>query len=441
MLQRIGIAWHAIRRRPVVSSVIALLVVSAVAWYVVDFQAYQAYQQAQYEIREENYADARIHLQQCRRLPWWRNTDTFFLAARLERLLGRYGDAQQLLSECLGRSQGGLENGVQLERALLEAESGCGQGRHTPAEKELREFVKDHPDHPEAVQIWRTLAVVTFKQNLNDQAFDAVTHWLLLKPNSAEALEYRGMIKARKQDYADAEKDFRQAMALSPRRQSGRFLLAKVLLLTKGDTKEIASHLDTLLRDNPNSTEYLLVRAQCQMLDGKFAEGDATLEKLLELDPDNAPAMQLRGELQFQAGNFTLAESWTQEAIDHGMFSDKVFMLLADSLARQKDPKKVQQAQKYYAKAEALKANSERIKQLMEVELAKSNFAPEKMVELGKILIGGGSPEVGESWLHEAIKKDPANKAAHQALAKYYAKRNPEKSAQHAKLASSGESP
>ncbi len=433
MWQRLRSFGQVLRRHPFLSALIVVLLVTVPALLAYDGKARSEYELARDCVRQEDYEEARAHLEKCRSTLWWRTRETTFLAARLERLLGNYEQARQLFDECLTYSGATSDASIQVEGLLLDAETGCGPGTFIPGQKVLWDLASKND--PDSAQIWRTIAAVTIRQSRYKEAMDAIGNWIKLKPDSAEAIEWRGTVLNMMNHSAGAEKEYRQALALAPKRHSTRVMLARLLLFQNRSPVEIRSHVDILIKANPNHPDYLLLLARCQLLEGDFAGATASLDKVLQVDPNNGTAMQVRGEIAMQSGDVPTAEVWLRKAVDHGMFTEKVLTLLKQSLERQGDEKKNEEAEQIGKKIKQFNADSIRVEQLLTGELQESNYATEKMVELGTIYLRGATPQIGEAWLAEVLAKEPNNVEAHAALAKYYADKDQKKAAAHAKLA------
>src|SRR5262249_15262286 len=101
-------------------------------------------------MNEERYEDARAALRFCLDV-WPRNASSLRLAARIERLAGRYLEAEEYLEKCEALEKEPTEP-TQMERILLRAET----GELDVVAPALWQLVEEN--HPESRAILRTLA-------------------------------------------------------------------------------------------------------------------------------------------------------------------------------------------------------------------------------------------------------------------------------------------
>src|SRR5207248_2943513 len=93
---------------------------------------------------------------------------------------------------------------------------------------------------------------------------------------------------------------------------------------------------------------------------------------------------------------------------------------LYDCLNRQH---KSAEARAQLAVAEAIKDRSEQVTEITTRQMSARPHDPALHCKLGKLLLQGGQPEVGEAWLLSALRQDPNYREAHAALADYYQQR------------------
>src|SRR5262245_10806756 len=95
----INTIWRDVRRRPWLLALGILLLLGVCFFMAVDSWALARYRSAQQLLREEKFAEAIVQVEQCLRVRWWQTSDTYFLAARLKRLVGKYDEAGKYLDK------------------------------------------------------------------------------------------------------------------------------------------------------------------------------------------------------------------------------------------------------------------------------------------------------------------------------------------------------
>jgi tetratricopeptide (TPR) repeat protein len=110
----------------------------------------------------------------------------------------------------------------------------------------------------------------------------------------AEALRAQGA-------YADAVQQYRQALQLDPKSRPGRLALAETLVVA-GRYNEAIPIVDELLTDDPNDIGAWKSRADAYRSLGRSADLQYSLQAILLLDPNHAPALLEQFRLHQQAG-------------------------------------------------------------------------------------------------------------------------------------------
>src|SRR5437868_5829239 len=136
------------RRWPKTAVVLGLLLCLLAGWGGVNIWADYQLRAAERAWQEDRTDDARRHIESCL---FFRPVQAHLLGARIERLLGRYREAEQHLRDC--KDSAGMTQRIQLEWVLLRAL----QGELTDLERPLWESVKKKD--PDASLILETLAI------------------------------------------------------------------------------------------------------------------------------------------------------------------------------------------------------------------------------------------------------------------------------------------
>ncbi len=173
-----------------------------------------------------------------------------------------------------------------------------GQGAHARGDLEravgfYEEAIKLKPEFPEA-EFQRGTALVALKRFAEaETAFRRAT---ALKSNWAMPHASLGLLLVRLNRDRDAEIALRQAHKLDPQNELVLRLLADIRLRS-GDAREALdlARRATALKDAPPAA--WIVKAMAEKATGARIEAAATLDHVLQLEPDNVPALIERADL------------------------------------------------------------------------------------------------------------------------------------------------
>jgi tetratricopeptide (TPR) repeat protein len=361
-------------------------------------------------------------------LSLWQSAEDCLLAARLERLLSNFPAANKYLEKCYAL-QGGFTDEIRLEGMLLASETGS---MNEQTENQLWQRVKEK--NPDAPQILRSLAKVYITQWRFLSALDALSQWLTLTPQSAEAREIRAQVWGWLGKSDKAEKDLRDALAIAPHRDTARVALVELLLSGKGDPREIMDNVQYLLKRSPDQPSYLVLLARCKLEQGDLAAARQLLEKALQSQPANLRAQMAMAKLELQSEHFADAEKWARKIVDEDSTALEAYHLLAESMKLQGDPKKEAKAEAWEKKFLAGKDDHKRLGELLLESYEKDRSNPDLLAEMGTILLRLNQAQAARICLEQALAKEPGHPVANSELARYYEKQGDyEKAAQYAK--------
>jgi len=162
----------------------------------------------------------------------------------------------------------------------------------------------------------------------------------------AEALRAQGA-------YADAVQQYRQALQLDPKSRPGRLALAETLVVA-GRYNEAIPIIDELLTDDPNDVGAWRSRADAYRALGRSADLQYSLQAILLLDPNYAPALLEQFRLHQQAGERPEAYEALHQmlAAEGADASDPALFLQAGDLAAELG--RGEEANRAYERAAAL---------------------------------------------------------------------------------------
>ncbi len=248
---------------------------------------------------------AQYHLQRCLTLSP-RQPGAVLLAARVAWRVGSFDVAD----ECLEQYQDahGADDELVLERVLLRA----ARGEVDEVSAYCRARVAD--DHPSASVI-REAVVTGFIQVYRlHEAESALRDWLQQEPDSVPALLLDATLHELRLHRSEALECYRRVVELDADHDEARLRMVGVMI-QQSDGQEALAHAEYLLKKLPDNPQVRLRLAQCQGLCGQQDEARATLDELLRLKPDYAPALAEGGKLALRNQDAVRAEEMLREAV------------------------------------------------------------------------------------------------------------------------------
>ena len=143
---------------------------------------------------------------------------------------------------------------------------------------------------PEAPKTLAEQAMAQFKKRDFDVALEIVNKILEEEPQSADALQFRSLVKFAAKDYPGAAADAYDALAHGPMwtRESVVNIYGGGINYT-GDYRRLLRSTN----ENRNSLAHQFLAAYHSLVQGDFAHGERHLELMLELKPEEPVATQL----------------------------------------------------------------------------------------------------------------------------------------------------
>jgi tetratricopeptide (TPR) repeat protein len=372
-----------------------------------------AYARHQWQLAREALAADRPHEARTRLavpLALWRwDPAVQVSAARAARLTGDLPAAEAHLKRAL-RLAGGATEAVQLEFLLLRVQTGEAD--------QVAPLLLTAADggHPEAPLILTTLAVAYMNNLRYKPAYACVSRWIELRPDAAQAYQYRGWVLERMSRHKLALADYQKALELDPDLLPVRLRLAE-MLLEDHQPQEAIPHLERLYRQAP---EHPLVRARlgmCRFLQGRGEEARPLMEAAaVELPSDPTLNIYL-ARLDLQEGQAAEAERRLRRVIEADPSDTEAYHSLLAAVQAQGRTGEAASILKAYEKAKAVLDRSNKL--LREVADSPSAGAAD-YAELGELLLGVNQEGRGLYWLYEALGRDPENQRAHRVLAAHF---------------------
>jgi tetratricopeptide (TPR) repeat protein len=130
----------------------------------------------------------------------------------------------------------------------------------------------------------------------------------LLKRNKrdADALQLRGAIALRRQDYAGASKHYARCLAINPGEPHYHFLAGRVAAL-QGRHGEAVRRLDRALEIRPGYEPAVEWKAKVLVWDGDYEQAGALLEPFVEAGRENAGMAEIQAKVEIHDGRFDAA--------------------------------------------------------------------------------------------------------------------------------------
>ncbi len=336
------------------------------------------------------------------------NADANYLAARAARRCGDLGAAKDYLNkaELLGHPPGDIE----LERALVLAQ----RGYLAEGEAGLVEHIGIGGSV--AVEIISHLFPFYMAQYRIAEAGWATAKWVEFEPDSAGAWACRADVLDRLHNKAEAVGAWRRVVALDPEDRRARFQLARLILETRRPPDEASAHLEWLLAREPDNTAASIQLAACRESQGRGAEAEALLDRVIASPAVDAKALHYRGRLEMHGGRPAAAAPFLRRAI--GLDPSDAELLYTYFLCVQQigTPEEAREAESHWRRCEA---DMKRVSELGRA-IAESPKDPDLRFEIGGLFLRNGRTVEGVRWLDSALRNDPAHIPTHKLLAAHY---------------------
>jgi tetratricopeptide (TPR) repeat protein len=361
-------------------------------------------------------------------LPHGTDTTTFASTMTPINFERSYEEAEQHLLECERLS--GVPDGLRLERYLLAAQ----QGDLSHVAGGLRHLVNQ--EHPDSLTILEALAKGYLLTYRLPEAVDCLNRWLERRED-VEALVWRGWVRERLSDSANALLDYRRAVELDADNVDARWRLAE-LLIENSHPGEAIAHWEHLHGERPDGPGILLGLAQCWRALGQTEDARRLLDDLLARHPRHVGALTERGTLALDEQQPEEAEGLLRRAVALAPFNKQALYVFSQCL------KKCGKTGEYQAsidRLEKIRADFQRLDEILRL-VQKDPRDPAPRCEAGLIYLRNGHNQEGMRWLTSALREDSRHGPTHQALADHFQQRgDPEQEAFHRRLAAQGRTP
>ncbi|MFP4157253.1 MAG: tetratricopeptide repeat protein [Opitutales bacterium] len=277
-------------------------------------------------------------------------------------------------------------------------------GNLAKAERYYNNAVTKHPDFRRA---HKNLGLVQVQKGDFSKAIKTITKAMELGEVDGRAYGLLGYGYLTEERYYPAEAAYRQAIILQPDNRDWRVGLAQCLLETERYADAVAL-FDTLLKEDPDNTEFWLLQSNAYLGKGDSIAAAKNIEIVRRMGAADLPTLTLLGDIYMNEDNADLALEAYLAAADMATEEDaKALVRAADLLTRTGN---FEQASVIIEKSRSKFGDS--LSNEQELELL--NFQ-------AKIARAAGEDESAVEILNEIVKRDGLNGDAMIELANYYA--------------------
>ena len=201
--------------------------------------------------------------------------------------------AEQLFKQALKMDAANARN------ALLFSNLGTIQKRMNKIDEAIESYTMALNITPYATSILLNRAALFLDKGLKDKAYIDYCNVIDLLPENEEARLFRAYIYMSRHQYDEAKVDYTVILGKNPSHKSARIGL---VLLNQNVGKLTAAHngLNLLINDFPEDTSLLKMRANLELEENYPDAALVDLETVVELDPKDAEAFCLIGDVRLR---------------------------------------------------------------------------------------------------------------------------------------------
>jgi putative PEP-CTERM system TPR-repeat lipoprotein len=208
-----------------------------------------------------------------------------------------------------------LRNAVQQDPNNFEARKVLGEvylrgGDATSAEKELRRAYEGAPSDELELLLGRSLLLL---QNF-DEALNVVKPTAPSIDLQARKLILRGDAHLAKQDFANAQSSYNDALRAQPDNIDAQFALARYDTV-RGDNTSAKGRIDALLKANPRFVDGWALKAQIAVTENRLSDALESLNEAERLQPSNSAIKLARAQILLQSRQIEAADKIVAEVL------------------------------------------------------------------------------------------------------------------------------
>ncbi len=174
---------------------------------------------------------------------------------------------------------------------------------------------------------------------------------------------------------------------------------AGVALLGQGRAREASDQLASALAMQRGNSEYALALARATLADGRPAQAERILRRLVASNGTDGAANRLLADLTYRSRRFVEAKSFYHRAVYGSWGSDSI----------------QQRASARFALVELLAQQHDSVELLAELLPLEAEFADSAAIrrQLARLFVRGGAPERGVRIYRELLRSNPRDTAAY----------------------------
>ena len=156
-------------------------------------------------------------------------------------------------------------------------------------------------------------------------------------PANAEPLAHMALIESKQERYAEAIKNYRQAIALDPRMPGLRLNLG-LALFKAGEYQQAIVNMEPLLKARPDDQQLAIIIGMSQYGLGHFADASRMLKQASGRDPQNRTLLLTLAHSCLLSNQYPCVLEAYHQLIELNAESAEVDMLVGEALDQMKDP-------------------------------------------------------------------------------------------------------
>ncbi len=267
--------------------------------------------------------------------------------------------------------------------------------------------------HPDETLVLEALIEGGLRCRFLQSAYRCANLWVESHPDDWRARYWNGRVQETMQNEVAAVTSYMDVVAKAPFFMEGHLRLADQWL-RQGRYQEALKQFEIVLKTQPRDVEALLGVARCQhVLPGAAGQAKATLNRLLEIYPEDVPALVLRGQIELEDDQAAAALPFLKKATQLAPGDRSANKHLAAAYRRLGD---VVQAKRCEERGRQLEKAHRRLQGLVKQANMAGDTA-DLRAEAGHILLQLNEPADAVPWLISALVVDPNLPQARQDLA------------------------
>ncbi len=338
------------------------------------------------------------------------NAEVLFLMARTHRRLGEFEKMRHYLLASHARKYS--EKALRTEFTLARAQIGLfDQGADSLEVLLANSNRSDGPEICDAFANGFRLA------GRSEDARRVIQAWIADFPQDAQPHLHLGLMFEDEGLLNKAQSEYLIACQLEPKRTDSRLRLSKCLI-GLNDHAQAKKHLEFILRFYPSDPDAQVLLARIQIALGDDSNARQLFQEILNRFPKHFEALMGSGEMALSKGQFDFAAKQFRSALECRGYEVQSKYQLARSLQGKGDQAA---AKALFQEVAAAREQIARIDSLRD-RLRSDPESVATRLEIGKIELEWGNPNLGTVWVQGVLQNDPNNRDGHELLAKHYEK-------------------